>query len=143
MPVVAGPADETPAEETPKPKRSRRRKPVSGEGEGTESADEKAPTEAPAEPAIEEKPKRTRRKKVETPATEVEPAAEAPAPEAKPKRVRKKPAPADAGGAEAAAAESPAMMDTPVADQSKRADAESAGDDKPRRGGWWQRTFGE
>ncbi|HEU4819904.1 MAG TPA: Rne/Rng family ribonuclease, partial [Qipengyuania sp.] len=130
MPVVAGPPDETPSEEVSKPKRPRRRKAETEEAE------------AAAEPVAEEKPRRTRRKKTEAP-VEVGPVAEAPAPEAKPKRSRKKTTPSDTEGAEAAAAENPAMMDTPIADQSKRAEAQPAGDGKPRRGGWWQRTFGE
>ncbi len=145
MAVVAGPegspqtAEAVAAQDAPKPRRTRRRK-ADVEADAIE-----APAEpAPVEPAPVEKPTRTRRKKAEPeaeiaiePATE---AAEADAP-VKPKRTRKK--------ATSAAAENPEMIETPIAEEpapvsAAQAAAEAeAGDAKPRRGGWWQRTFGE
>ncbi|NCU10861.1 MAG: ribonuclease E/G [Sphingomonadaceae bacterium] len=158
----------------------------SEDGEAGEAADDgKAaaePVEAPAaevpaeEPLAEEapaKPKRTRKKKVETeeaaaaPAEpEATPAAAEEAP-AKPKRTRKKKveteeaaaAPAEPEGAPAAAEEAPAKPKrtrkkaaapaeetvTAEAVADAPADAEAASDEAPAspRRGWWQRTFGE
>lgn len=127
-------------EEAPKPKRRSRAKKV------TEEAEAPAEAEAEVAPVAEEeapKPKRRiRAKKVEkAPAVEEEPVAEeAPAvaeeAPAKPKRApRKKKADAEA---EAAAAE-------PAADvPATAAETEAAGgEEQPRRGGWWQRTFGQ
>jgi superfamily II DNA/RNA helicase len=92
---VADPATDPVAEETPKPKRTRRKK---AEADSPAEA-----SETPAEPA--EKPKRTRRKKAEAPADAPQAEAEA-AP--KPKRTRRKKAdeaapeaPADKAEAEA------------------------------------------
>ena len=131
MAVVAGPEDSPQTaeavaeEETPKPKRTRRKK-----------ADVEAEVaEAPVEAVEAEKPKRTRRKKadtVEAAAAPAEPEAEAPP---KPKRTRKK--------ATSAAAENPEMIETPIAEEPAQADTSAEGEAKPRRGGWWQRTFGE
>ena len=141
MTVVAGPDDapqttvadpeegaEAPAEEKPaeKPKRKRapRKKKVEEAPAEETPAEAAEATEVPAEEAPAEKPKRKRaprKKKVEEPAAEAatadaEPAAEAPAKEA-----------------EAPAAEDAKAEDT---------NTEEAGDGK-KRGGWWQRTFGE
>ena len=103
-----------------------------------------APVEVAAEEAVAEKPKRTRKKKVDADGAEaaVE-AAPAPEPEApaaaeeavaeKPKRTRKKKV--DAEAAPEAAAEAPAS------DDASASDAEGS-TDSPRRG-WWQRTFGD
>ena len=131
MAVVAGPEDSPQTaeavaeEEAPKPKRTRRKK-----------ADVEAEVaEAPVEAVEAEKPKRTRRKKadtVEAAAAPAEPEAEAPP---KPKRTRKK--------ATSAAAENPEMIETPIAEEPEQADRSTEGEAKPRRGGWWQRTFGE
>ncbi|MCT2558736.1 Rne/Rng family ribonuclease [Tsuneonella sp. YG55] len=137
--------------------------------EDTPQTAEAAADEAPA------KPKRTRKKKAETPApadagsSEAEPAvAEAPA---KPKRTRKKKADVDAdtpAGDDAAVAVEAPEGDKPAKPKRSRAKkartedeasaepvtdpaaeplaANDAADDeaKPaKRGGWWQRTFGE
>ena len=154
MPVVAGPADspqtaEAVAEKSPKPKRTRRKK-ADAEAPAAASA-----VEAPEEPPVAEKPKRAprRKKAVASEAEASEPtaagqaapareAADAEAP-AKPKRVRKKPAASKAGTATSTAAENPEMIETPISEEPAPAGAEAAGDGKPRRGGWWQRTFGE
>jgi ribonuclease E len=139
MPVVAGPddsphtAEAVAEEEAPKPKRTRRKKPVPSEAEGADVEAELA--DAPLEAAEAEKPKRTRRKKTDTVEVEAAPAgveAEAPA---KPKRTRKK--------VTSAAAENPEMIETPIAEEPAPAENSGESDGKPRRGGWWQRTFGE
>ena len=133
---VAEPAAE--AEAPAKPKRSRRKKADADEAPAIEVVAEETPL---AEPVAEEapaKPKRARKPKAEA-AVEAAPveeavAAEAPAepadPAEKPKRSRKK----------AVAAEPvPAAEPEPAT-----ADADSGADDgTPRRGGWWQRTFGD
>ena len=127
MPVVPGPEES--AEAAPKPKRTRRKK----TDPDAESAE--APAEDVIEPAAVDKPKRSRAKKpalgeVEAPVAEAT-GAETPA---RPKRTRKK--------ATSAAADNPEMIETPIADEPAPASAVD-GDGKPRRGGWWQRTFGE
>ena len=147
MAVVAGPEDspqtaEAVAEEAPaKPKRTRRKK---ADAEVSE-----APAEAPAEAEVAEKPKRTRRKKpvpseaegAETVEPEVEAVpAETEAP-AKPKRTRKAPA-AKKTSAKSAAAENPEMIETPISEEPAPTDTAS-GEEPKKRGGWWQRTFGE
>ncbi|MBX7526912.1 Rne/Rng family ribonuclease [Qipengyuania vesicularis] len=156
MAVVAGPDDaaetaEAAAEEKPKKRATRRKK----------KADEAPADEAPADKDAEEapKPKRTRKKKVET--------EEAVEDTPKPKRTRKKKVDAEEGetssGEEAApkpkrtrrkkadAAEVAEQVKEDMAvvagpdDAAQTADATAdAGEDsgKPRRG-WWQRTFGE
>ena len=140
--VVAAPTEEAVAaevaDEQPK-KRSRRKKPVADSE--TPVIAEEAP--AVAEAPVEEKPKRTRRKKVaETaePAEAEAPAEPAPAeeaPVAKPRRSRaKKPA------AEAAPADVSEEPASPPADEPAPA-AEAPDAAAPKRGGWWQRTFGE
>lgn len=151
-------ADEAPA----KPKRSRRKK---ADAEPVSEAVEAAPVETPVEALVAEeapaKPKRTRRKKgEEAPATEAAPveaptvveAIEASAAEeapAKPKRSRRKKADETPAAqveqdlapstAEVEAAPTEAAEAAPVAaSAAEGGDADTA----PRRGGWWQRTFG-
>ncbi|UIP05664.1 ribonuclease E/G [Erythrobacter sp. SDW2] len=137
---------ETPAEteEPAKPKRSRRKK--------SDAATEEAPAAeaeaAAAEEVTEEKPKRRapRKKKgeaaaaVEAPSegvpAEAEAAGEAPA---KPKRTRRKKAETE----ETAPAEEPASEAAPEEATPAAAEAPAQADAAPRRGGWWQRTFGE
>jgi ribonuclease E len=119
------------AEEAPAaPKRTRRK--------AATAAPEEAATEAPA------KPKRTRRAKTEAP-TDAEPAQaeEAPANDeaaTKPKRAPRR----KAAAPEAAA---PEVMSTENLDGATPADDAASGEPGtdqagPRRGGWWQRTFG-
>ncbi|MGN3973136.1 Rne/Rng family ribonuclease [Tsuneonella sp. SYSU-LHT278] len=128
-------ADEPPA----KPKRTRKKK---------------AETEVPAEGGVAEvetaaeeqpaKPRRTRKKKADT-------AAEAPAPaapaseDAPPEETQTKPKRARAKKAKV---EEPASADpvTAPADEPHAANDADGGNDDPKpakRGGWWQRTFGE
>ncbi len=151
--LVAEPvADEAPA----KPKRSRRKK---ADAEPVSEAVEASPVETPVEASVAEeapaKPKRTRRKKgEEAPIAEAMPveAVEAPVAEeapAKPKRSRRKKADETPAAeveqdlapstAEAEVAPTEAAEAAPVA-----ANAAESGeaDTAPRRGGWWQRTFG-
>ncbi len=137
------------AEPAPKPKRTRR-KPGVAVPEVAQA--EVAPVEVVAEPAVAEvdaepapKLKRSRRKVAEVaveeaPAAEAavivadEPVAEAEsAPPAKPARARRK----KVETAEADSLSVPAEAEA----QAESAD-ESADDGEPRRGGWWQRTFG-
>jgi ribonuclease E len=108
--------------------------------------------EAPApEPIAEEKPKRTRKRpaardaEVEAPVAEAAPAPEKPkrASRAKAKPVEEAPVevvaeeapakPKRASRAKAKAAEEPATVSAAVAEPAS---------DEPKRGGWWQRTFG-
>ena len=147
-----------------KPKRrSRRKKPVENEVEGAEKSAESGPEQADSEEEAPAKPKRTRRKK--TVASDAEGAeAEAtttPTEEAtKPKRTRrKKPAESDMAAASAeeqgtdAQPAEPAHPSPQISTEAKEAandqngsgdekNAGAEGDDSPRRGGWWQRTFG-
>ena len=129
---------------------------------------ETVPEEAPAEEA-EAKPKRRRRKKAEveepviaaeTPAA-VEADAAEDAPVEKPKRrSRKKVVPVEetaefpqASEAAPAEVEAPAAQEAPAAKSASAPSAEAPGNDAndeadaedggPRRGGWWQRTFGQ
>ncbi|MFM5895022.1 MAG: ribonuclease E/G [Novosphingobium sp.] len=123
--VEAEPDTEALAEEAPaKPKRARRKK---ADAEVLPAA-ETPEAEALAEPVAVEapaKPKRVRKAKVAADAPAPEPeAAEEPA--AKPKRSRKK--------AEVAEPEAPAAPEPVTA---------GAEEEAPKRGGWWQRTFGE
>ena len=120
---------EAPAEEAPK-KRSRRKKadPAEMAEEAPAVAEEAAP-----EPVAAEKPKRAPRKKKaeaadEAPVAEASAAEPEPAAAAKPKRTPRKKKADEV--AEAAAPEGEVAT--------AEADA-----DEPRRGGWWQRTFGE
>jgi ribonuclease E len=111
-----------------------------------------------AEPVAEEKPKRTRKRPAARDAVaEAPPVAEtAPAPE-KPKRAsRAKPKPVEeaavevvaeevpakpkrASRAKAKTAAEPAAVSAAMATESAAAEPAS---DEPKRGGWWQRTFG-
>ncbi|MBX3565736.1 MAG: ribonuclease E/G [Sphingomonas sp.] len=131
-PVVEAVAEPV-AEEAPAPKRSRRKK---ADAPVAEAADAPAAVEAAPEP-VAEKPKRTRRKKadeaVEAPAAEAPAAVEAaPEPVAeKPKRTRRK----AAAPAEPVEAEPAPVLETEAA-------GDAAEEAAPRRGGWWNRTFG-
>jgi ribonuclease E len=166
QPVAEAPADEAAADERPsEPKRRRRRRGKGGgdaEAAGPEAApqiaapvepdsspmvdrpiDEEAPI-AETQPAEEAKPKRRRSKKaVEAEIAVVEPAPpEAPpaetADEAAPpaKAPRKRRAKAKEEPAEAV----PAGADAVANDTATDAGLDESGE--PRRGGWWQRTFG-
>jgi ribonuclease E len=152
-------ADAAPEAEAAPAKRTRRRKVVAAEAPAEDAAVASEPVAAAAEePAA--KPKRTRKKKADAEAeAPVEAAAEAPAqaaaeapveaaPPAKPKRTRKKKedvtaapepeaAPVAETAAPAAAAAEPVGA-AATAEETAPADAS----DEPRRGGWWQRTFG-
>ncbi|WP_082737760.1 Rne/Rng family ribonuclease [Sphingomonas sp. CCH9-H8] len=145
------------AEEAPaKPKRSRRKK---ADAEPVSEAVEAAPVEAPIEASAAEeapaKPKRTRRKKgEEAPVAEVAPVEPIAAPVAeeaptKPKRSRRKKA-EEAPDTEVAQDLAPqaAEADAAPAEVAETAQVEASADEggeadsAPRRGGWWQRTFG-
>ncbi|QYE36193.1 Rne/Rng family ribonuclease [Polymorphobacter sp. PAMC 29334] len=134
---VDAPVEAVPAK---KPRRSRAKKPV----EAAEAAVEEAPAPEPvAEPAAE---------------LALEPAAEAVAAAPKPRRSRRKavaaaPEAAEAAPEPAVVAEPDAFVDSakivepePVTPQANDAapEASPAGDEPaaPRKGGWWQRTFG-
>ncbi|WAT18491.1 ribonuclease E/G [Aurantiacibacter sp. MUD11] len=143
------PAEEAPAEEAKPKKRTRRKK-----AEPKEEAEGEGEVEAKAEeaPAEEEKPKkRTRRKKSDTAEAKEEPKAEEPAAEEapKPKRTRRKKAETVAKATDESSDDGPAVTEVAApeaaADQPEAdvADADGVEDDgSPRRGGWWQRTFG-
>ncbi|HEU4962232.1 MAG TPA: Rne/Rng family ribonuclease, partial [Sphingomonas sp.] len=158
--VTAAPeAEPEPTETEPAPKRTRRRPRARAEAEAT--ALEPAETAAELEEAPA-KPKRTRRKAA---ATE-EPAEASEEAPAKPKRSRKKAEPVEAeaapeGGADgeaqarpkrtrrkaavpeaAATAAEPVTDGAALADEADGDDLATADADRPRRGGWWQRTFG-
>ena len=127
MAVVAGPDDasetaEEMAEEKPaKPKRTRRKK-----ADADEKAEER--TEAKGEKAEEKpaKPKRTRRKKADPPA------------EADEVADKVKESATVVAGPEDAPETAEAMADGQDATKNAK-----PSDGKPKRGGWWQRTFGE
>ncbi len=143
------------AEEAPaKPKRSRRKKadaePVADAADPAAEAVAEVAIEAPVAEEAPAKPKRTRRKKGEEApiAAEAAPAevvvaeaVAAPTAEeapAKPKRTRRK-------KADEAPAEDTAQDLAPVAADAAPAEAgagEAEDGGAPRRGGWWQRTFG-
>jgi len=137
-------------DEKPKKKRAPRRTKKVAESEAVAEAETPVEPEATAEVAEEPKPKRTRRKKVEEAVapTEAEPAPAAA--EAKPKRTRRKKSEVEAT-AEAVA--EPALLPKaapepepePAADPHPAANDPSGEEEKPepRRGGWWQRTFGD
>ncbi|MGV3457877.1 Rne/Rng family ribonuclease [Sphingomonas sp.] len=152
---VAAPVAEPVADEAPaKPKRSRRKK---ADAEPVSEAVEAAPVETPAEAPVAEqapaKPKRTRRKKgEEAPVAEAVPveAGETPVAEeapAKPKRSRRKKTD-EAPAAEVAQDLAPAATEAAPAEVAEAAPVEAnaaesgEADTAPRRGGWWQRTFG-
>ncbi|MCR5869851.1 MULTISPECIES: ribonuclease E/G [unclassified Sphingomonas] len=161
--VDAQPEAEPVAEEAPaKPKRSRRKKadaaPVSEAAETVEAVAVEAPVELSVAEEAPAKPKRSRRKKgEEASVADAAPAevavaevVEAPVVEeapAKPKRSRRK----KADEAPAAVVQDlvPAADDVetvPAAAEGEPAEAGvgEGGEDgsAPRRGGWWQRTFG-
>ncbi|HVI97434.1 MAG TPA: ribonuclease E/G [Sphingomonas sp.] len=128
-------APEATVEADAKPARGRRRKAAPAPVEEAPAVVETAEEEAPA------KPKRTRRKKAEA----AEPAEAVPAEATeeaapKPKRTRRKKAEAADDGAEAALAT--ATDGAAPADEAIGGEAEGGDEDRPRRGGWWQRTFG-
>ncbi|QNN66245.1 ribonuclease E/G [Sphingomonas rhizophila] len=143
---VAAPEAESPGEEAPaddKPK-ARRRPRARKTAEATPAEAVQAPTaEAPAAEAMAEetpaKPKRSRAKKAAVPAeTAAETVAEEPAPApAKKTRSRK----AAAATATAEPAPEPAAPAAEPAAENVSAENENE-DGSPRRGGWWQRTFG-
>ena len=137
--VVAEPVEaaEAPVEEAPK-KRTRRKKADVAEQPAEAEAAAASEPDTAAEP-VAEKPKRTRKKKVEAePVVETapEPVAEEAAPAEKPKRTRKKKVEAEAVTAE------PASTIEPAADNDANGVDETA-ETRSKRGGWWQRTFGE
>ena len=152
--AAAEPDAEAPVEAAPK-KRSRR-KPSPKAEEAAEPAPEvgpeaepvaveaEAPADAPAEVAA--KPKRTRRKAADAPAetSAAEPEAPAPAadeaPPAKPARVRRKKATDDSGETVSVPAEDVTDGKSEAVDSN--GDGDGGDDATPRRGGWWQRTFG-
>ncbi|MEN7536377.1 Rne/Rng family ribonuclease [Aurantiacibacter flavus] len=124
---AAAPAEE----ETPKPKRRSRAKKAEPKPEAeTEAA-------APAEEAPKPK-RRSRAKKVAEPAPEEAAPASEEASEAKPE-AEAAPAPVQSAQ-EAAPAEEAAQTETPPAEESEA--GEQTSEEQPRRGGWWQRTFG-
>ena len=133
--VVAEPSDEGAAEEKPK-KRSRRKK---AEAEPVAEVAAAPEPEATAPEATEEKPKRSRRKKAEPEA--VEAAAPVPAEDAptKPKRSRTKKAAPEEARTWAVSADPV----TAPAEETVTAEAEEPASQPAKRGGWWQRTFGE
>ena len=132
-PAEAEPVVEAAPEDAPK-KRVRRKKAdaVAEEAPAPEAVTEEA---SAAAPVAEEKPKRSRKKKVEPEAEAAAEAAPAPEPEAaaepvaeeKPKRTRKKKAEPETETVAAATEPAETVSEEP----------------QPRRGGWWQRTFGE
>jgi ribonuclease E len=152
--AAAEPDAEAPVEAAPK-KRSRR-KPSPKAEEAAEPAPEvgpeaepvaveaEAPADAPAEVAA--KPKRTRRKAADAPAetSAAEPEAPAPAadeaPPAKPARARRKKATDDSGETVSVPAEDVTDGKSEAVDSN--GDGDGGDDATPRRGGWWQRTFG-
>ncbi len=124
--------------EVPAPKKRSRRKAVPVDAEEVVAAEETP--RAPVAEAVEEaptKPKRSRRKAVAEPEQAIaEPAA------AEPEIAE----PADAGSAPAKPAPRSRRKkaDAEPSEELATADAAASGEDDtaPRRGGWWQRTFG-
>ncbi|MGN6499305.1 MAG: Rne/Rng family ribonuclease [Tsuneonella sp.] len=156
--VVAGPADTAVAPEEAaeqKPKRSRRKKPVD-ETPGEQTSEQATASEAPvAEPAAGEKPKRQRAPRskkaagdeaVEAPAADVttsEASAEGQPKKRAPRRKKAEPA---SESASADPVTAPADEPVEAAPAAKDAAPEEVAPEeaKPaRRGGWWQRTFGD
>ncbi len=142
MSVVAGPEDtpktaEAAAGEKPaKPKRARRKK-----------ADSEAPAETVSEPATEEapaKPKRTRKKKADVEVvTQATPTDDTPPEDkpAKPKRTRARKPKADETVSADPVTAAPAEEQASASDTDGASGSEEA--TPAKRGGWWQRTFGE
>jgi len=141
---IEAPAEAIPAP-APKPRRSRKK--AEPEASDEASAEEAAVAEVAAEEAAV-KPKRGRAKKVVAEdaapevvaeVTAVEAEVEAPA---KPKRSRSKKV-AEAPATETASAEPTAPEPAAEAPADATGEGEQTEDDgSPRRGGWWQRTFG-
>ena len=155
-PAAETAAEETAAEEEKPKRRARRPRKTKAEKEAEAKAAEEAKAEeaeAPAaedKPAEEEKPKPKRRsrakKKPETPAAEP---AEAAAPEALAEPVAEKAASATETAAEArssdAAVSAEASTAPKAAATAAAAEADANAEDdaaKPKRKGWWSRTFG-
>jgi ribonuclease E len=108
-------------------------------------AEEPAVAGTEPEPAEEAKPKTRRRpraqKAIDKAAAPLAPSPEPEAPveaQAKPKRRSR----AKTADAEAPVPAEPEPARTPAADNDQPAEAEIGEDGEPRRGGWWQRTFG-
>jgi ribonuclease E len=139
---VAEMAEAAPAEPEAAPKRSRgRKKAVPAEAVEAPAVEAEPVAETPA-------PKRSRRKKAEPEAAVEAPAAEAPEPEAEaptPKRARSRKK-VEAAVPEPVAEAAPVEQDLVPGDEAAPADAEAPSEGAegggPRRGGWWQRTFG-
>ncbi|WJY24060.1 Rne/Rng family ribonuclease [Alteriqipengyuania flavescens] len=150
------PATDENAEDVPKPKRKSRARKADTD-EAAKAADAapkpkrasraKKAEDADAPEAEAEKPKRKPRAK-KAAATDDTPEADA-----KPKRSRAKKADAVAGDKPALAkvlsgedtvpsGDAAGKADEAKADEAKLSDAKPDNDDAPRRGGWWQRTFG-
>jgi ribonuclease E len=148
----AAPSEDAPAETEEKPKRKRapRKKKVEEEP----ASDSEASTQAPAE--VEEKPKRKRTPRKKKAETEAEPTPESDETEAeekpKPKRKaapRKKAVSKTASKAKTKAKDSAASAAETKSEMKPDADADAGSGEgateKPaaKRGGWWQRTFGD
>ena len=124
---------ETDASEQPQPKRRRRRKPAGAEAEGATEAQAESAAEALAEVVVPESAPATA-----PPAETVDQAAASEeTPPAKPARKRRTKA---AAAAEPPVAAEPEQASPPAAANSDTAENDESGE--PRRGGWWQRTFG-
>ena len=166
--VAEGPSEGSGGSEAPAKKPRSRRKPKADVSTDAEAETVAAEAEAIAPEAVAvdvdapAKPKRTRRKKAdaiddavaaaetETPAEAAAPAlddaaeAEVEAPP-KPKRTRARKATAsqaEAPASETASAEPDATAPVEMADAGAAAATEELESDQPKRGGWWQRTFG-
>jgi ribonuclease E len=145
-------------EEEAAPKRSRRRPRARAAEDAVVEApvvEAETPVEAAPEPEAAEpapKPKRSRKKAAEpvaeasAPVAEPEPDPEPTEPAPKPKRSRKKAVEPVAEAPVAPSAANDADETVPAADADGAAPADEAAglgpDGGPRRGGWWQRTFG-
>ncbi len=134
------PAEEAGEEEAKPKRRSRRKKPAASE---TEEAGESSGEKTPEAETSEEKPKRrTRRKKPADSKAEVteEPAeAVVEADEAKPKRSSRK---TKAEKPAETASEAPVEAANDANGDTQDAADGDADDGDAKRGGWWQRTFG-
>ncbi|MGN6496118.1 MAG: Rne/Rng family ribonuclease [Tsuneonella sp.] len=160
--VVAGPADTPVAPEDAadqKPKRSRRKKPVDetpGEQTGEQTSEQATASEASvAEPAAGEKPKRQRAPRskkaagdeaVEAPAADVttsEASAEGQPKKRAPRRKKAEPA-SESASADPVTAPADEPVETAPAASDAAPEEVAPEEAKPaRRGGWWQRTFGD
>ncbi len=144
MPIAPGPDDASNdlADDRPKPKRSRRKTTAAKEAEtiGTSEVEDDTVVEPESE-----KPKRVRRKKAAAKESEGSASEEAPAeteadaqPPTKPKRTRRKTVATQTPALD----ENPSPPATPVEGSPVGPDTAPA-DTKPRRSGWWSRTFGD